>query len=545
MNQYWRLYAKSRGGVALVITLALVELAAVIPVPILVRSLFDQAVHRGSARDVISIVLSLAALRLLATAASLTNRRRCLEITKDAIQRLRRTLYEKLYSLSYGRLKQRDVSELHTLVVEDTERVDVMSNALISLLLPSILAAVGLALVLIVISPMLAAIVAAAAPVVFLVHRVISRKLVARVDQFRKAFESFSRGALFLIRGVELTRAVGAASWELDRQDDTLTKLRHAGARMAWSNAAYASLQTLVGSLSMLAVLGVGAVQVARGSMTVGTLAGFYVAAALFAGVSNTIWNSLPSVIAGNRSLRALISLLDIDEAPGYGGRSEVAFRGGLRLENVSFSYGESQILRGVDLTISPGEVIGLQGPNGAGKTTLVRLILGWERPASGSINADDSSYEQIDLTSFVRQLGVVPQDPFIFSGTVAENIAYGRTSVSDDAIRIAAEDAGALEMISGLPQGFDTVVGENGRLLSGGQRQRIAFARALLGRPPMLILDEPGNHVEHDAVVCLLEGVRRWPAPPSVLFISHASRDAKVVDRHYSLADGVLNASH
>ena len=126
MNQYWRLYAKSRGGVALVITLALVELAAVIPVPILVRSLFDQAVHRGSARDVISIVLSLAALRLLATAASLTNRRRCLEITKDAIQRLRRTLYEKLYSLSYGRLKQRDVSELHTLVVEDTERVDVI-----------------------------------------------------------------------------------------------------------------------------------------------------------------------------------------------------------------------------------------------------------------------------------------------------------------------------------------------------------------------------------------------------------------------------------
>ena len=313
---------------------------------------------------------------------------------------------------------------------------------------------------------------------------------------------------------------------------------------MAFGNAAYASIQTLVVSLSMLIVLGVGGAAVARGSMTIGTLAGFYVAGALFAGVTNTMWTTLPPILAGDRSLRAVMQLLSAEDSEPYAGSARLQFRGNVRLEDVAFAYGTNQVLRAVNLEVTPGTFVALYGANGAGKTTIIRLILGWERPESGELYADNKPYTQIEMSSFVRQLGILPQDPMIFSGTVAENIIYGKGNVSHEELWTAIRDAGGADLMSALPKGMETVVGENGRFLSGGQRQRIALARAVLGRPPLLLLDEPGNHLDNDDIRQLLKRLRDWPSQPAVLFVSHTAQTPDVVDRAYRLDNGRLSGA-
>jgi ABC-type multidrug transport system fused ATPase/permease subunit len=540
-REYRRFYESSPHGLVFVIALALAEIAAVLPVPILIRRLFDEAVTQARINAVVETVLLLAALRLVATGASLYNRRLSLGITKSAVRRLRHALYEKLFSLSYRDVKNREVSALHTMVVDETERVDIMSSALISLFLPAVFASLGLGVVLVVVSPGLAAIVAAVTPLVFAAHRVIGKSVIARTDRFRRAFEEFSRGALFIIRSMELTRAAGAGRAEIAKQDASLLEVSRSSAAMAFAHAGYASIQTLIVSISMLMVLGVGASEVARGSMTIGTLAGFYVAGALFAGFTNTMWSTLPLIIAGDRSLRALMELLSVDDSPPYTGVDQLHFRGRIRLENLCFAYDGAEVLRDIDLDVMPGTVVALCGANGAGKTTLVRLILGWERPDRGSLYADERPYAQLDIDSFIRQMGILPQDPIIFTGTIEENITYGRAQISDETLWMAARDAGAADFISELPEGMKTVVGENGRLLSGGQRQRIALARAMLGRPPLLLLDEPGNHLDHDAIGHLLKRLSDWPVPPAVLFVSHTSQMLSEVDRVYHLDGGRL----
>jgi ABC-type bacteriocin/lantibiotic exporter with double-glycine peptidase domain len=543
-REYWQFYSGSRRHILLVLVLALVEIAAIVPVPILVRRLFDEALGSGRINALVVTVLLLAFLRVMATGASLYNRSLSLAVTKSAVRQMRRALYEKLYSLSYRNFRNRDVSALHTMVVEETERVDVMSSALISLFLPALLASTGLGVVLLVISPRLAAIVACVTPLVFAAHRMMGKSLITRTDRFRNAFEKFSGGALFIIRSMELTRATGAARAEIAKQDAALQDVSRSSAAMAFGNAAYASIQTLIVSLSMLIVLGVGGAAVARGSMTIGTLAGFYVAGALFAGVTNTMWTTLPPIVAGDRSLRAVMQLLSADDSQPYAGSERLQFRGNVRLENVAFAYGTNQVLRGVNLEVTPGMFVALYGANGAGKTTIIRLILGWERPDSGELYADNKPYTQIDMSFFVRQLGILPQDPLIFSGTVAENITYGKGNVPDEDLWTAIRDAGAADIISALPKGMETVVGENGRFLSGGQRQRIALARALLGRPPLLLLDEPGNHLDNDAIRQLLKRLRDWPSQPAVLFVSHTAQAPDVVDRAYRLDNGRLSGA-
>jgi ATP-binding cassette subfamily B protein len=178
-------------------------------------------------------------------------------------------------------------------------------------------------------------------------------------------------------------------------------------------------------------------------------------------------------------------------------------------------------------------------GPNGAGKTTMVSLILGLYRPQSGRLLADGVPYDELDMRALRASVGVVLQDPIIFSGTIAENIAYGRPAATPDDIRGAAQRATADAFIGKLPDGYDTEVGYDGCLLSGGQRQRISIARALMARPALLMFDEPTSHLDDVSIRTLLENLRRFPGAPTVLTISHDPEAASSAEVIYNLRDG------
>jgi ABC-type multidrug transport system fused ATPase/permease subunit len=213
---------------------------------------------------------------------------------------------------------------------------------------------------------------------------------------------------------------------------------------------------------------------------------------------------------------------------------------GGIGLVGVSFGYEPSHpVLRDIDLTIGAGDHVAILGPNGAGKSTLVSLLLGSHRPDVGVVLIDGIPMDDLDMATIRRNVGLAVQDPVLFAGTIAENIAYAHPDATRDAIVAAARLSTVADLLPTLPAGLDTMVGDEGVRLSGGERQRVALARALLGSPRLVILDEPTTYLDAGAIDHLLDRLEGLPASPTVVTITHDVRVARRAHRIVHLRDG------
>jgi ABC-type multidrug transport system fused ATPase/permease subunit len=195
---------------------------------------------------------------------------------------------------------------------------------------------------------------------------------------------------------------------------------------------------------------------------------------------------------------------------------------GELRFEGVHFAYGAKRVLHGIDLVIPPGGCTALVGESGGGKSTMAKLVARFYDPLEGSVRADGIDLRELDLHAYRRQLGVVLQDPFLFSGTIADNIAFGRPDATAEEVEAAARAVGAWDFIEALPAGADTEVGERGVQLSAGQRQLVAFARALVADPRILVLDEATSNVDLHTEGRIEDGLRRLLAGRTAIVIAH-----------------------
>jgi ATP-binding cassette subfamily B protein len=215
---------------------------------------------------------------------------------------------------------------------------------------------------------------------------------------------------------------------------------------------------------------------------------------------------------------------------------------GKIELRNVSFSYdGIRRVLKDVNLTITPGEMIGLAGPSGGGKTTLVNLICRFYDVQEGQILVDGVDVRDYDVGTLRSKIGVVLQEPFLFHGTVAQNIAYGKPDATLDEIIEASRAANAHDFIAGFPDGYDTLVGERGHSLSGGERQRISIARAILNNPIVLILDEATSSVDTETEKLIQEALDRLIANRTTIAIAHRLSTLRKADRLAILEKGRL----
>ncbi|MDP3208666.1 MAG: ATP-binding cassette domain-containing protein, partial [Rhodoglobus sp.] len=212
-----------------------------------------------------------------------------------------------------------------------------------------------------------------------------------------------------------------------------------------------------------------------------------------------------------------------------------------LRLHGVGFSYGERPVFSGVDLEITAGRHVDLSGPNGAGKSTLVRLVLGLEQPTAGTITAGDTSMDKLDAELVRRRIGYAPQKPTFFSGSVLENLLYGRPGATRADAERAATLAGVEGVVAKLDGGFDAPLGEDGARLSGGEAQRLAIARALIGNPDLVLLDEPGNHLPQRAVADIVGRLRRDRPDVALLTIGHGHLAPHLADLSIRLDAGRL----
>ncbi len=536
-RRYSVYYRASFAALAVAVGLSVVQALFVVPVTWLVRLIFDRALPRQDFLLLVQAAAALLVLSLLGNVLILITRSRILRITKQAVRDFRAELLQRCYDLPRSFYDAADRGALHTAIVQDTERLDVMSNALIAQLFPAVVTAVALCGVLLVLDPILFVVLLVTAPILLLLaNRILAPRTSEAAQRFHRAFEAFDSGTGFVLRMMDLTRIQAAEQLEIERQQGHLEELRVSSAATAWLEASYGMTHGVISTVSAVIILLVGGFAVSAGSMTLGQLLSFYVAVSLLNRALGIALSSVPSIIAGNESVTTLVRFIQSGENLPYSGKRAIQFQGRITVENVVFGYGSGIILDGASLTIEPRKIIAIVGENGSGKTTLGYLILGFYRPQQGRICADGVPYDELDIKALRASFAVVTQDAVLFSGTISENIAYGRPQTTDAEMVLAAKLATAHEFIRELPDGFRTRVGENGELLSGGQRQRIAIARALLRRSPLLILDEPTNHLDLQSVSQLVTNLKSLPEPPAIVLITHDLELAATADSTYLL---------
>jgi ABC-type multidrug transport system fused ATPase/permease subunit len=546
--QPWRYYGQFYRGAYKIVPLSVAsgigQSLILLPIAFLVTRIFDHMLPTRDFRGLVTLALLMLGLYLLSGSAGLVTQYLTLRVTQQATQRLREHLLDHLYGLSRAFLTGIDSTQLHDTVVQDSQRVDIMSTALLAQFLPATLTSLTLAGVLLYLNPLLFLIMLCVGPLLLLVTKLAATRYIRMVREFYRSFGAFSAGILFVLQMMDLTRVQTARETEVERQQARIGDLRTTSSSMIWLQAVLSQIQKTVIAISGIIILIVGGSAVALGKMSIGELLSFYVIAALMQDFVGRLSLTVPQIIAGHEALVALYDLAGLEEPLPYTGTRRVEFTGSVRFDSVTFAYTERAVLDDFNLIIRPHDLIAIIGPNGAGKSTIINLLLGFYRPQNGTVLVDGIPLDEVDIEGLRRHVGVVMQDPLLFSGTILENITYGSPGIGLRDVIHAARVATAHEFISGLPNGYDTHIGERGVLLSGGQRQRIAIARALVRHPALLLLDEPTNHLDRVGVHELLANLRQEPDAPTTLVISHDVGVVGVCDSMYRLDHGRLTSS-
>lgn len=456
---------------------------------------------------------------------------------------LRSRTYAHLQSLSIEFFGGKRTGDLMSRVSSDTDRIcNFLSSHLVSFC-SDILMIVMTAAVLLTIDPWLA--LAALCPfplIIWLVH-VARKRLYRGYGPAGVAWAEMHNVLADTIPGIRVVKAFAQEDREVERFDASNDRVVATNDRVNRVWALFAPTVTLLTTLGLLVVWAFASWQVFQNLITVGVLTAFLAYVARLYTRMESMMYIFSSTQRAAASAQRIFEILDrVPSVPDPVNPLPIGRASGeITLEGVRFSYGSREVLHGIDLRIGAGEMIGLVGPSGAGKSTLINLICRFYDPASGSIQIDGRDIRAFKVNDYRRNIGMVLQEPFLFFGTIADNIAYGRPGATRAEIVAAARAARAHEFILRLPEGYDSVVGERGQSLSGGERQRISIARALLIDPPVLILDEATSSVDTETERDIQAAIETLIRGRTTIVIAHRLSTLRRADRLVVLDHGQL----
>lgn len=538
---YARFYRGKLGKVLAVFGLSILQSLTVFPIVFLAKQTVDTVIPESDTKKLIEIGATILVLVLIGGALGYATRRIALLVNSTIIKDLRFDLIGRYYALPLASIIKVDKGKFHTVFLADVGRIESMGNMFISSFLPSAFATFLLTGVLLYLNWILFLVLIVLFPLLVYITQKMGIGIKNSVDAYRKSFQDLSKRMFFVLWMSELTRIQTAEDYESDRQGKGLAEYQERTIRMSLQQSAYGIVQKGLTAFIGVTVLIVGGIAVSSDAMSMGELLSFYLAARLLQGYANPLLSAVPTVISGNEALREISEVIGLEDRNPYLGTGEVDFEGTVSLRNVTFGYDRNVVLKNASMELNSGETVAVLGPNGAGKSTITNLILGFYRPLEGEVFAEERSYTDISLANLRKRIGVVPQTPNFFKGTIFENIVYGMPEVTQAEVEDASRRAGSHDFIAKLPEGYETSLADAGALISGGERQLIAICRALLRSPKLLILDEPTNHLSKEAVRKLLESLKRERKLRTTLIISHQWEVASDADKIYYLEDGSL----
>jgi len=541
------LLAPYRRRVALmVLSLVLGTAASLAPAPLVTRAI-DGGILERRFGYLTLIVAAFGVAALIVWVATAAQTYFVEWVGQRALADLRLAIFTHLQRLPMSFYERRPTGVLISRMTNDVEALDTLVTDSVVTLFQGGLTLIGTLVILVTLDLRLALLTFIMLPLIG-VGSLIFR--IASADAYRRTRETIGQISGYLqesISGVRVVRAFGqeprhaaefAALNELNRGTNMTT---------VNLNAAYFPLIEFISSVATVTVLLYGGDQVIGGAIKIGVLVGFMAALNNFFDPITQLSQLYTTYQSGMAALDKIFELLD--EQPEMLERADAAtlerIRGELRFEHVSFAYrrpdGEHDrlALDDVDLTIAPGETVALVGATGAGKSTFAKLVARFYDPTLGRVVIDGHDVRDVTYESLRSQLGIVPQEAFLFSGTVGSNIAFGAPGASDAEVEAAARAVGAHDFIASLENGYATQVGERGGQLSAGQRQLVAFARAMIADPRILVLDEATSNVDLQTEARIEHGLRRLLAGRTAIVIAHRLSTIKDASRIVVLAHG------
>ena len=345
------------------------------------------------------------------------------------------------------------------------------------------------------------------------------------------------------LTGIRTVRAFAAEPTEVARYDRANQRGFEVARSRALTGAAFMGIASFAAYCAAAAVLWCGGHLVAEGTLTAGGLTSFLVYTLIVAFSLGGLSDLWADFMKASGAAERIFELLDRTPAILPDGGEEIeGVRGLVEFEGVTFSYPtrrEALVLAGIDLTVKPGEVVAIVGPSGAGKSTIAALLTRLYDPVGGRILVDGRDLRELSPSGLRRVVGVVSQEPILFSSSVADNIRYGRPGATDEEVVMAARAANAHDFVSGFPEGYGTLVGERGVQLSGGQKQRIAIARAVIKDPRILVLDEATSALDAESEHLVKEALERLMKGRTTLIIAHRLSTVAGADRVLVLDGG------
>ncbi len=458
---------------------------------------------------------------------------------------LRSALVERLQQLAMTFHEEKQSSALQTKILRDVDAIDGLCRYLFLNGLNGLLVIIYVTVIALVRQPILALYFLLTVPAGILLLKLFDRRFREQYKALRIETEQMNARVGEMLLMLPVTRAHGLEEQETRSVRTVFQRLRERGLQVDTLTELFASSSWFTFIVFQLACLVFSAWLVTRHRISVGDAVMFNTYFGMLIGAVQQALGVFPALAQGRDAIRSLGEILEAPQVEDFTGKPAAPFplRGEITFENVSFQYpsGREVALKNISLRIAPGETVAFVGESGAGKSTLVNLAMGFRLPTSGCVRLDGHDLQALDLRTYRRQIGVVPQATILFNGSLRENVTYGLENVSDMSLWKILAEANLAEFVRGLPQQLDTPLGENGTRLSGGQRQRLAIARALIRDPRVILLDEATSALDTESERLVQEALVRLTNGRTTLIVAHRFSTIRQAHRIVFLQGGQI----
>lgn len=511
------------------------SILSVVPFPLITQYIVDHSIPRGDMVEMLLFcgyggLLILVHYGAMYFALQILSRR-----VQVVMVSLRSRIFRKLQFMHFGFLDKTQTGRLLSKYAFDTQNIEGAIIPILLNIIPEIIRSAALIGALIWINPWNGLFVLTTVPIFALIRFRYTGRIERKNREVRLARERLTGKASEYISALKLVRGYGQepqVQGELDGVSDAYSTTRVS--QMLVNQGMNVAVFTMHSAINILAVC-FGAYLVIIGNMTIGALIALVGALPTILNPINIFAQFSIQYLLAAESYHSIKELIDSDYVEQWRGQQRPErLRGAIEFQDVSFAYKKDgpQVLENIQLSIAPGENVAFVGGSGSGKSTLVNLLLGLYAPTHGRILLDGQEQAHIDMRHLRRQCAIVMQDSILLSGTILDNIRFGRPEASEEEAIEAARQANAWEFISQLPQGLQTRVGERGASLSGGQRQRIAIARAILRDPAILVLDEATSALDNESERLVQKALETLSRGRTTITIAHRLSTIRSADR-------------
>lgn len=523
------------------IVLASLAMGMTILIPWLVGQTVN-AIEDGDESALLPLALAIVGAGLLRLALTASRRIVAGKVSLAVEYDLRERIYTHLQSLELGYFDSQQTGQLMSRATVDLQSIRFFLGYGLIFISQSALTLVLAGAIMFVLQPGLAALALLPVPFVVFTAARYNRTSRPALQEVQQRIAELTVEAEESVSGVRVVKAFSREEHMLERFRNRVSRVFDQNVFSTRLRAFYNPMIAFLPNLGLAVVLLVGGRQVVNGSLSLGDFTAFYTYLIMLIGPMRMLGTALGmsqrAIASGNRLFEVLDREPEIQSRPGA--PELPAGNGNVVLRDVSLRYGEaSAALTDVDLEVEGGKVVALVGPSGSGKTSLVALLARLYDPTAGTVEIDGADLREIELASLRRQIAFVADDSFLFSATVAENIAYAKPDATREQVETAARRAQAASFIDRLPDGYETIVGERGLTLSGGQRQRIAIARALLADPRILILDDATSSVDAQTEAEIRRGLDEALEGRTTFIVAHRLSTISLADEIVVLDDG------